>query len=113
MIIIDAKKSNDNNYEYTTRYRKQSISIVIRLLGCLLSISDLQNSTSGKHAYHIALQTTKLFTSGKVCIKLCMLAFLAASIISLISTSLELSPYAILSAIEASKRIGSCETKPN
>lgn len=44
--------------------------------------------------------------------KSAIFACLAASIISCIGTSLELSPYAIFSLIEQSNKIGSCETIP-
>ena len=44
--------------------------------------------------------------------KSAIFACFAASIISCIGTSLELSPYAIFSLIEQSNKIGSCETIP-
>lgn len=52
-------------------------------------------------------------TSGKEEINLCILAFVAASIISVMGTTRLLSPYAIFSAIVLSNSTGSCDTIPS
>ena len=52
----------------------------------------------------------KVRTRGWLTMKLCMLAFLAASMTSSMEGVLELSPYAMFSEMVMLKRIGSCET---
>lgn len=62
--------------------------------------------------YKVRNRPKSKLTWGKLSMKLWMLAFRAALIISSIRTSRELSPYAMFSAILVSNSVGSCDTMP-